>query len=57
MGQLVYQTKERQSQGMQKLIWNAEGLPAGIYFCVLKTNLPNPEASGRDTGSVSKTQK
>ncbi len=37
-GQKVYQTQENQSQGQQQLIWNAEGLPAGIYFCVIRTN-------------------
>ncbi len=38
LGKQVYQTQENQSQGQQQLIWNAEGLPAGIYFCVIRTN-------------------
>jgi hypothetical protein len=38
VGQPVYQTQETQSQGSQQLIWNAERLPAGVYFCVIKTN-------------------
>ena len=31
-GQLVYQIEENQSQGIQQQIWNAEGLPDGIYY-------------------------
>ena len=27
-----------QSVGKHSITWNAESLPAGIYFCVLKTN-------------------
>ena len=27
-----------QSAGKQQVIWNAEGFPAGVYFCVLKTD-------------------
>lgn len=28
---------EHQPQGKHEVMWNAEGLPAGIYFCVVKT--------------------
>jgi len=28
---------ELQTKGIHKLQWNTEGLPSGIYFCVLKT--------------------
>ncbi len=29
---------ESKSVGQQKIEWNCKGLPAGMYFCVLKTN-------------------
>ena len=45
MGQLVYQTKERQSQGIQKLIWNAEVYPDGIYY--YKMQVGNQVANGK----------
>jgi len=32
LGQLFYQIEENQSQGKQKLIWNAEGYADGIYY-------------------------
>ena len=32
IGQLVYQLSEEQNQGIQKLTWQAENLPKGIYF-------------------------
>ena len=30
--------REKQSQGIQQAVWNAKGLPAAVYFCILKTN-------------------
>lgn len=32
LGKLVYQTSDNQSVGLQKIIWNAEELPDGIYY-------------------------
>jgi len=32
LGQMVYQIEENQLQGKQQLVWNAEGLPDGIYY-------------------------
>ena len=32
LGQLIYQTQERQPQGKQRLIWNAEKFADGIYY-------------------------
>ena len=32
LGQLVHKTQENQPQGKQQIIWNAEGLPDGIYY-------------------------
>jgi hypothetical protein len=29
--------EEKHSNGKHQIIWDAEGLPAGIYYCVLKT--------------------
>lgn len=29
---------EKQSTGKHQFVWNAEGLPAGVYYCVMKTN-------------------
>jgi len=37
LGNLVNVIEQNQSVGKQQVVWNAEGLPAGIYFCVLKT--------------------
>jgi hypothetical protein len=37
-GEKVEIIRKTQSTGKHKFIWNAEGLPAGVYFCVLKTN-------------------
>ena len=37
MGKQVYQVQENQPQGKQQFIWNAERIPDGVYFCVLKT--------------------
>jgi hypothetical protein len=30
--QIVFSIEEKQDKGEQKVIWNAEGLPAGIYY-------------------------
>ncbi|MDB4303895.1 T9SS type A sorting domain-containing protein [Desulfosarcina sp.] len=38
LGKQAEVIKKNQSQGRQEIIWNAENLPAGVYFCVLKTN-------------------
>jgi len=38
LGKQVKVIEKKQSRGKQQIIWNAERLPAGIYFCVLKTN-------------------
>jgi len=32
LGQLIYQIEENQPQGMQKLIWYAEGYADGVYY-------------------------
>jgi hypothetical protein len=37
LGKQVEMIEEKQSSGKQQLVWNAEGLPSGVYFCVLKT--------------------
>jgi len=29
--------EKNQSAGKQQLVWNGEGMPVGVYFCVLKT--------------------
>ncbi|MDB4303638.1 T9SS type A sorting domain-containing protein [Desulfosarcina sp.] len=38
LGVQIEAIEKKQSQGKQQVVWNAEGLPAGVYFCVLKTN-------------------
>ncbi len=38
LGKQIEVIKQNQSAGMQQVIWNAEKLPSGVYFCVLKTN-------------------
>ena len=38
LGEQVEGIMERKAVGHQKIEWDCEGLPAGIYFCVLKTN-------------------
>jgi len=37
LGEQVELIEKKQSAGKQQLFWNAEELPAGVYFCVLKT--------------------
>jgi hypothetical protein len=37
LGERVELIEETQSKGKQQIVWNAEGLAAGVYFCVLKT--------------------
>lgn len=37
LGEQVEVIQLDQSHGKQQLVWNAEVLPAGVYFCVLKT--------------------
>ena len=37
LGKQVEVIEKKQAQGKQQIIWNAEGLPAGVYTCVLKT--------------------
>jgi len=38
LGVQVEFIEKKQSQGKQQVVWDAEGLPAGIYLCVLKTD-------------------
>ncbi len=38
MGKQVYQTQENQPQGKQRLLWNAEGYPDGIYYYTLQVD-------------------
>lgn len=38
LGVKIEAIREKQSQGIQKVVWNANGLNVGVYFCVLKTN-------------------
>ncbi|MDB4303894.1 ASPIC/UnbV domain-containing protein, partial [Desulfosarcina sp.] len=40
IGEKIEAIEKKQTQGKQQVVWNAEGLPAGVYFCVLKTNPP-----------------
>lgn len=35
-GEQVELIRQKQSQGKQQVVWNAEGLPSGIYFFTLK---------------------
>jgi hypothetical protein len=37
LGEQVERIEKKKSQGIQQEVWNAEALPAGVYFCVLKT--------------------
>lgn len=36
IGKQIYQALENQSQGIQQLIWNAEGLSLGVYYLKLQ---------------------
>ena len=38
LGKQIEIIQQNQSQGKQQVVWNAEELPSGVYFCVLKTN-------------------
>lgn len=38
LGEQVEQITEYQPQGKHQFTWHAENLPAGVYYCVLKTN-------------------
>ncbi len=38
LGQKVEGNGKKTIHGKQQIEWNAEGLPAGVYFCALKTN-------------------
>jgi photosystem II stability/assembly factor-like uncharacterized protein len=38
LGEPVEVIRQKQSIGKQQVLWNAEGLPSGVYYCVLKTN-------------------
>jgi hypothetical protein len=37
MGEKVDIITEKQSSGKYQFIWDAEGLPVGVYYCVMKT--------------------
>ncbi len=37
LGKQVEVMEKNQSAGKQQLVWNGEGMPVGVYFCVLKT--------------------
>ncbi len=37
LGKQIEVIQQKRSAGKQQVIWNAEGLPSGVYFCVLKT--------------------
>ena len=43
-GKLIEVIQQTQSAGKQQVVWNAEGLPAGVYFCVLKTHTGRQES-------------
>ncbi|MEN8139383.1 MAG: T9SS type A sorting domain-containing protein [Bacteroidota bacterium] len=38
LGVQIKVIEEKQSSGKQQVIWQADNLPAGVYFCVLETN-------------------
>ena len=37
LGKQLEVIQQNQSAGKQQVVWNAEGLPNGVYYCVLKT--------------------
>ena len=37
LGKQLEVIHQKQSAGKQQVVWNAEGLPSGVYYCVLKT--------------------
>ncbi|PLW93665.1 MAG: hypothetical protein C0591_14225 [Marinilabiliales bacterium] len=39
MGKIAYQTQENLTQGKHQLIWDAEGIPDGIYYYRLQTGI------------------
>jgi len=45
LGIPVYQVQEYQAQGSQKLLWNAEGMPDGIYY--FRIHADDQVASGK----------
>ncbi len=51
LGKQVEVIEQQQLHGRQHIVWNAEGLPAGIYFCTLETNDP---PAGRQTIKIIK---
>jgi len=36
LGEKIEVIQQNQLSGKQQVVWNAEGLPGGVYFCVLK---------------------
>ena len=38
LGRQLEVIEQKQSFGKQQVVWDAEGLPGGVYFCVLKTD-------------------
>lgn len=38
LGEQIEVIRQKQSTGKKQVFWNAEELPAGVYFCVLKSN-------------------
>ena len=38
LGKQIEVIRQKQSAGKQQVVWDAEGMPSGVYFCVLKTN-------------------
>jgi len=46
--EIITLVNEVQQQGEQQVVFNTGDLPAGIYFCVLKTNLPKLRDAGQN---------
>ena len=36
-GETIRVIENKRSTGQQQLVWNAEGLAAGVYYCILRT--------------------